>query len=201
MSFRIALLAMLLVGQTAFAQGYGMSADPKAAADRSAMLKSLDRGKRMKGSRDEYQYLPQVFAVARSSSSETPEQAIARVAQGAELIETKGRLVLYRAAGAGGALVQRSGDSAVYPTAINTRTGALGVLTGELVVKPKNISDADAIASGHGMEKVKAYPQLGTVFYKVKAGADIADVSAAVQADPRVESAYPEVVERVRVPR
>jgi hypothetical protein len=177
-----------------------MSADPKAAADRSAMLKSLDRGKRMKGSRDEYRYLPQVFAVARSSSSETPEQAIARVAQGAELIETKGRLVLYRAAGAGGALVQRSGDSAVYPTAINTRTGALGVLTGELVVKPKNISDADAIASGHGMEKVKAYPQLGTVFYKVKAGADIADVSASVQADPRVESAYPEIVERVRVP-
>jgi hypothetical protein len=69
-----------------------------------------------------------------------------------------------------------------------------------LVVKPKNISDADAIASGHGMEKVKAYPQLGTVFYKVKAGADIADVSASVQADPRVESAYPEIVERVRVP-
>lgn len=198
MSLRIAILAMMLVGQTALAQGYGMSADPKS-AERSAMLKSLDRGKTMKGSRDEYRHLPQVFAVARTSSSETPEQAIARVAQGAELIETKGRLVLYRAAGAGGALVQRSEGSTVYPTAINTRTGTLGVLTGELVVKPKSISDADAIAAGHGLEKIKEYPQLGTVFYKVKAGADIADVSASVQADPRVESAYPEIIERVRV--
>jgi hypothetical protein len=35
----------------------------------------------------------------------------------------------------------------------------------------------------------------------VKTGADIADVSASVQADPRVESAYPEIVEHVRVPR
>jgi hypothetical protein len=58
---------MMLVGQTALAQGYGMSADPKS-AERSAMLKSLDRGKTMKGSRDEYRHLPQVFAVARSSS-------------------------------------------------------------------------------------------------------------------------------------
>jgi hypothetical protein len=200
MSFRFAILVIMLVGQTALAQGYGMSADPRA-TERAAMLKSLDRGKRMKGSRDEYQYLPQVFAVARSNSSETPEQAIARVAQGAELVETKGRLVLYRAAGAGSAPAQPSVYSNVYPTVINARTGTLGVLTGTLVVKPKDISDADAIAAGHGLEKLKAYPQLGTVFYKVKAGADIADVSAAVQADPRVESAYPEIVEHVRVPR
>ena len=199
MGFRIAVLALLLVGQAALAEGYGTSANPKA-AERSAMLKSLERGKSMKGSRDEYQHLPQVFAVARSSS-EPPEQAIARVAPGAELIETKGRLVLYRTVGTGAAPILRPGYSTVYPTAINTRTGALGVLTGELVVKPKSISDADAIAAGHGLEKVKAYPQLGTVFYKVKAGADIADVSASVQADPRVESAYPEIIERVRVPK
>jgi hypothetical protein len=200
MNFRIAILALLLVGQTALAQGYGMSADPKA-TERAAMLKSLDRGKRMKGNRDEYQYLPQVFAVARANSSETPEQAIARVAQGAELVETKGRLVLYRTAGAGSAPAQPSVYSNVYPTVINARTGTLGVLTGALVVKPKDIADADAIAAGHGLVKLKAYPQLGTVFYKVKTGADIADVSTSVQADPRVESAYPEIVEHVRVPR
>jgi hypothetical protein len=42
---------------------------------------------------------------------------------------------------------------------------------------------------------------LQAVFYKVKSGADIADASAALQADPRVEIAYPEIIERVRVPR
>ena len=63
------------------------------------------------------------------------------------------------------------------------------------------MSDADAIGSSHGLEKSKAYPQLQTVFYKATSKIDIADVSAALQSDPRVESAYPEIIEHVRVPK
>jgi hypothetical protein len=51
------------------------------------------------------------------------------------------------------------------------------------------------------LEKQKAYPHLQTVFYKAKPGIDLADVSAALQADPRIESAYPEIIEHVRVPK
>jgi hypothetical protein len=39
------------------------------------------------------------------------------------------------------------------------------------------------------------------VFYRMKANADIADVAAALQADPRVENAYPEIIEYVRLPK
>jgi hypothetical protein len=63
------------------------------------------------------------------------------------------------------------------------------------------MADADAIATSHGLQKSKAYPQLQTVFYEVKPGADIADASAALQADARVELAYPEIIEHVRVPK
>jgi hypothetical protein len=165
------------------------------------MLKTLERGKAMKGSRDQYRHLTQVFAVALAGS-ETPEQAIARTGDaGAQLVETKGKLVLYRSSSTRPASVRSAGGASVYPTAVNDRTGTLGVLTGELIVKPRNMDDADAIASGRGIEKAKAYPHLQTVFYKVKAGVDIADAAAALQADPRVESAYPEIVERVRVPK
>jgi hypothetical protein len=97
--------------------------------------------------------------------------------------------------------VGRTGTSSVYPTVVNARTGTLGVLTGMLVVKPKSMADVDVIASVHGLEKVKAYPQLQTVFYRAKAGTDIADASAALQADARIEIAYPEVIEHVRVPK
>jgi hypothetical protein len=201
MNIRIAALCVLLIAPAALAQKYGQSAKT-AAAERTAMLKSFERGKPMKGSRDQYQHLTQVFAVARENDSETPEQAIARIGDsGAQLVETKGRLVLYRASTADAALIKRVGGANVYPTAVNARTGTLGVVTGALVVKPKNMGDADAIASSLGLEKTKAYPQLGTVFYKAKAGADIADLSAALQADPRVLSAYPEIVEHVRVPK
>jgi len=75
------------------------------------------------------------------------------------------------------------------------------VLTGTLVVKPKNMADAAAVANSRGLEKGKEYPHLQTVFYRAKAGADIADALAALQADARIESAYPEIIEYVRVPK
>lgn len=200
MNIRIAALCLLLIAPAALAQKYGQSANT-GATERAAMVKALERGKPMKGSRGQYQHLTQVFAVV-ANSSETPEQAIARTGDsGAQFVEMKGRLVLYRSPRTGPASVGRAGGATVYPTAVNTRTGTLGVLTGTLVVKPKSMADADAIASSHGLEKIKAYPQLQTVFYRAKAGADIADASAALQADPRVESAYPEIVEHVRVPK
>ncbi len=109
--------------------------------------------------------------------------------------------MLFRSAQVKPALVEHAGSATVYPTAINTRTGTLGVLTGALVVKPKNLAEADAIANSHELETAKAYPHLHTVFYRVKANTDIADVAAALQADPRVESAYPEIIEYVRTPK
>ena len=199
MNIRIAALCLLLLAPAALAQKYGESAKT-GAAERTAMLKTFERGKQMKGSREQYQHLTQVFAVALENSSETPEQAIARVG-GAQVVETKGRLVLYREQAAGPAQMKRVGETIVYPTAVNSRTGTLGVLTGVLVVKPKNMADAEAIASNHGLASTKAYPSLHTVFYRAKAGVDLADVSAALQADPRVESAYPEIIEHVRVPK
>jgi fervidolysin-like protein len=201
MDIRSVALCLMLVAPLALAQKYQTPADP-ASTERTAMLAALERGKQMKGSRDAYQHLPQVFAVALASSSETPEQAVARVGEsGAQVVETKGRLVLFRSAKSRPAQVQYPRGSGVFPTVVNARTGTLGVLTGTLIVKPKSMADADAIADSHGLEKVKAYPQLQTVFYRTKARVDIADASAALQADPRIESAYPEIIEHVRVPK
>src|SRR5205809_870794 len=79
--------------------------------------------------------------------------------------------------------------------------GQYRVLPGTLVVKPKRLADAAAIASSHGLEKGKEYPHLQTVLCRAKAGTDIADAAAVLQADARIESAYPEIIEYVRVPK
>jgi hypothetical protein len=135
-------------------------------------------------------------------ASETPEQAVARIGEsGAQIVETKGKLVLFRSTQVKSAAVGSVGNTSVLPAVVNARAGTLGVLTGTLIVRPKSMADADAIASSYGLEKVKAYPQLQTVFYRAKAGTDIADASAALQADARIEIAYPEVIEHVRVPK
>jgi len=199
MNIRIVALYLVLVATPGLGQE---SREPaQSAAERAAMLDTLQRGKPIKGSREQYRHLPEVFAVARGAK-ETPQEAIARIgAADGQLLEIKGRLALFRSARQKAASVEGIGGSAVYPVVLNSRTGTLGVLTGTLVVKPKSMADAALIANSRGLEKGKEYPQLQTVFYRVKVGADIADAAAALQTDPRIESAYPEIIEYVRLPK
>jgi len=200
MNMRIAALVLMLVALPALGQKYGKPAEG-GASGRTAMVAGFERGKELKGSGAQYRQLPQVAAVALTGD-ETPEQALARIGEdGAQVVETKGKLLLFRSAKPRALSVASTGDASVYPAVVNARTGSLGVLTGMLVVRPRSMADADAIAGSHGLEKVKAYPQLQTVFYRAKAGADIADASAALQADARIDIAYPEIIERVRVPK
>jgi len=201
MIIRIVVLGLMLAAQTGLAQESYKSAKAKA-AERAAMLETLQKGKEIQGSRGQYRILPEVHAVEHRVSAETPQQALSRIGEsGAQVLETKGRLVLFRSTQHKPAFVERVAGAAVYPAVVNTRTGTFGVLTGALVVKPKSMTDAAAIASRHGLEKGKEYPQLQTVFYRAKAGTDIADAATALQADARIESAYPEIVEYVRVPK
>jgi hypothetical protein len=200
MRLRIAL-CLLFFAPLAFAQ---KPARPESgqANSRAAMLANLQHGKEFTVNRTPYRHLPEVFATERSSQSEAPTAALARLgSSGGDLIESRGRLVLYRSAQARQAYAERIGESNVYPTALNTHSGGIGVLTGVLVVKPKNMTDARAIASSHGLEIVKEYPQLRTALLKVPHKADIIDAAAALGKDPRVASAYPEIVEHIRTPR
>jgi hypothetical protein len=201
MNIRIAMLCVMLVSPLGFAQESRRPGEA-AALERAAMFAAMPRGKQITGDNGlRYQHLPEVAAVARSNSEETPEQAIARVgASGAELLETKGNLVLYRVSQQRPANVDLIAGTSVFPAVLNLQTTALGVLTGTQVVRPKNMAAAAAIGRSHGLDVIWEFPHLRTVFYRVKGKADIADIAAALQADSRVESAYPEIIEYVNVP-
>jgi hypothetical protein len=197
---RIAVL-LLLLSPLAFAQKPAKPETGKA-KERAAMLATLQRGKEISVNRVLYRHLPEVFAVERASQSEAPAAAVARLgASGGEVIETRGKLVLYRGAQARQPFAERVGASTVYPTVLNTHSGSIGVLTGVLVVKPKSMADARSIATSRGLEIVKVYPQLRTVLLRVPHQADILEAAAVLGNDARVASAYPEIVEHLRKPR
>src|SRR5258706_15017740 len=66
------------------------------AAESAAMLDTLQRGKQIKGNREQYRHLPEMVAVERDAI-ETPRQALARVGESSEqLVETKGKVGLVR---------------------------------------------------------------------------------------------------------
>ena len=194
-------VALLLLSPLAFAQ---KPAKPETGAtrERAAVLATLQRGKEFEVNRVTYRHLPEVLAVERASPAEGPSAAVARLgASGGEIIETRGKLVIYRSAQRRQAYADRVGETNVYPAVLNTHSGNIGVLTGVIVVKPKSMADAQNIATSHGLEIVKAYAQLRTVMLRVPHETDILGAADALAKDARVASAYPEIIEQLRKPR
>src|SRR5260370_6010863 len=130
MNMRILVLWLMVAARLAGAQESPKPAKAKA-AERAAMLETLQKGKEIKGGREQYRHLPGVLAVAHGAN-ETPQEAIARVgAGGSQLLETKGRLVLFRSAQQKAASVEAVGGSAGDPGVLDTRPPDLWVVTGE----------------------------------------------------------------------
>jgi hypothetical protein len=169
-----------------------------AAVQRAATLQTLGRGATLTSNNEQYQVLPGARAV-QSQAQELPQQAITRVA-GGNLIETKGAFVVFTAAQQGTASVTQVNGATSYPTVLNARTGGIGILPGTLSVKLKNMANAAAVASDHGLVLVREFAHLQAVFYRVNPGQDVVAAAAALTADPRVTSAEVEVIEHMNVP-
>src|SRR5262245_33967650 len=109
-NIRVAALALALLAPACIAQTYQAPPD-KGARGRAAMLASLQRGKELTVRGVRYRHLPEVLAVERASGAALP----------GEVIESKGRLVLYRAGAASAPAVQRAAGRAAYPAVLNTQ--------------------------------------------------------------------------------
>jgi hypothetical protein len=199
MDIRIIVLCFALVSSLGQAQE---SSKVDGNTRRAAMLETMPKGKILIGDNEEsYQHLPEMRAVLSASLAETPQQVVAQLgASGAQVIETKGKYVLFRIPLTQPALLQGFGDSTNYAVVLNTRTKNFGVLTGVQVVVPRDMADATAIANDFGMDIVREFSHLRTVFYRVSPGIDIADLTAELQADPRIEKAHPEIIEYLHEP-
>src|SRR5258708_37234002 len=91
---RIVVLGLMRPPPLAGAQERPRPAKAKA-AERAAMLETLQKGKEIKGGREQYRHLPGVLAVA-PGAHETPQEAIARAgAGGSQPLEDKRRLGVF----------------------------------------------------------------------------------------------------------
>src|SRR5438046_7021012 len=116
----VQIVAFCLMFAAAAAPAQESRERARTAAERAAMLETLQKGKQIQGSRGQYLFLPEVHAVEHRASAETPREAIARTgARGDQLLETKGRLVLFRSTQQKAASVEAAGGAAVYPVVLN----------------------------------------------------------------------------------
>ena len=201
MNIRIIALLVALIALPTLAQTADKYPSDKKIAtevtERAALLQTLGRGSNVISNSQEYQILPGVRA-AEIISHEQPQQTLTRMG-GGKLIETKGSFVIFSAAEQSQASVT-SVNGTSYPTALNPRTGGIGIVPGTLNVRLKNMDNAAAVATAHGLEVVRVFAHLQTAFYRVKPGQDVVAAAASLAADARVASVEVEVVEHMNVP-
>ena len=196
MNIRIIALLIGFAALPTLAQAADRAARP-ADTERAAVLQKLSRGASLTSNGQEYQLLPGVRA-AKSQPREQPQQTLTRMG-GGKLIESKGSFVVFTEAQQSAASVT-SVNGISYPAVVNPRTGGIGIVPGTLNVKLKNNASAAAVASNYGLEVVREFAHLKTVFYRVKTGQDVLAAAASLAADARVESAEVEVIEHLNVP-
>lgn len=112
-----------------------------------------------------------------------------------EEIEEKAGFTVYKPANVEPSFVI---DDRTRPVVVNRSSGAIGIVTGTVVVRLKDFSEAEALASAFGLEEVSSDDTIATVFYRVPKGREIDDLIELLRADGRVARADAEIIQASR---
>jgi hypothetical protein len=182
------------------------------ASARAATYAALPQGSAFTSRGERFAVLPDVRALPAGRA----------LPQDREVLERKGRFVLYRearesmkhrrpmmvpdAASDTSGPAEAATDAAAtpvmtYAVALNQRTGRSGVVLGTIAVKLADFAQTEAVASTHRLTVEGRFDALGVAYLRVAPGEDIAAVTEALRADTRVVSADPEILEAARIPQ
>jgi hypothetical protein len=181
------------------------------AADRRAQIvASSHLGESFRSNnRESYQVVVGLRAVPRGEASADAQMAGLRMAP-SDLVEEKGPFLIVQrppSTGTPAARVRDAGAVAMIdgtearPVVVNTRTGQLGFMTGNVVVKLRNPGDAAALAEANGLELTYVAAAIRYAYFRVPAGRDVVAAAKVLRSAAGVESANPEVIETFKVTR
>ena len=145
----------------------------------------------IKGEHDSYRRLRNVYALQLKKQETIP------YADGV-LVEKKGGYHFYQTSVAQSEAYLDKGE-AVHVVE-NQRTGGLGILTGTLILKMKDMAEADALiqdyAESYSIQETQRFPQTGLYYLFIQTQiAELPVLLAKFKTDPRIERVVPEVLE------
>ncbi|MBI5591243.1 MAG: hypothetical protein HY881_12250 [Deltaproteobacteria bacterium] len=183
------------------------SLDP---ALREAFIASLPRGETFENDGSTYVWLPTLRAEktdgrkAESSMNANAGSALTNPKM-EDVIERKGLFAVYRRSLAGEASIHAvsgsSGDVQTYPVVLNLETKSLGIITGNLWLKLKDMQDARPIAEAFNMTLSFVNIAMETAFYEFPADVNILTLRKHLEADARISLVTLDMVDRISHPR
>ena len=175
-------------------------------ARREAFVSSLPRGETFENDGSTYAWLPTLRAEkhdgrkVESNMNANAGSALTDPAVG-DVIERKGLFAVYRQSLAEEASIRTasgsSGEVQTYPVVLNLKTKSLGIITGNLWLKLKDMQDAQPIAEAFNMNLSFVNIPMATAFYEFPADVDILTLRKHLEADSRVSRVTLDMVDRI----
>ena len=201
----ITALALLVLAWAAGEADAQRLRDRPGTGSRQARLANLVHGQRVTSRGMHYTLLPEVRAVRMARYAGDPRSMLNSIGMaGAEVLESKGGFLLFKTKPAvpteASAKLALPNGRASYPVAFDRRTGELGIVSGALRVKLRNMDDAPGLAGDYGVRLYRRYDHIKFAIFQTGPGQDIFAVAQKLAADPRVESADAEILTYFNVP-
>jgi hypothetical protein len=179
-------------------------------ARREAFIASLPQGETFENDGAAYVWLPTLRAEKTEdrktelSADENPG-AVRTDQTMEEVIEQKGLFTVYRqplAEEPSLRMVKRSDrDVLVHPVVLNLQTKSLGIITGRLWLKLKDIQEAQSIANSHDITLSFVDSPMSTSFYELPGNVNILTLRNRLENDPRILRVTLDMVDRIRLPQ
>ena len=197
---------LLLCAMAVLIPKSGWSLDP--IQEHNAFVNSLPKGETFDNDGFSYAWLPTLGAVNSSGTTNTAEAAAIQTASASgNFVEQKGPYLIYKQSSAAEAAVA-SGPSGgtgtqTYPVVLNTQTCSIGILTGRLFLKLKDLQNADAIAKDYGLALSFVNVPMSTAFYEIPSGTavNLLTLRKRLQSDDRIQTVTLDMMDHINSPR
>ena len=162
-------------------------------AQREALVASVPQGEKFENDGFAYVWLPTLRAEKTGDRKDM---------MATEMIEQKGLFLVYKRSQAAAPAIRADNESALdtptYPVVYNQDMKSIGILTGRLWLKLKDMADAPTLANAYHLSLSWTNNDMETAFYDIPENVDIQGLRKQLQADARVVRVTLDMVDRIR---
>jgi hypothetical protein len=162
-------------------------------AQRAALVASLPQGETFENDGFAYVWLPTLRA---EKTGDRKDMAAT------EVVEQKGLFSVYKRSQAAAPAIRTDNESTLdtptYPVVYNLEMKSIGILTGRLWLKLKDMADAPTLAESYHLTLSWTNNEMETAFYDIPENVDIQELRKQLQADTRVVRVTLDMVDRIR---
>ena len=171
---------------------------------RKNTLSNLNKGKSFHSQNGNYVFLPEVLSaqkqqvvkvekiVSQSQSIVSGKHAVIEQ----DVIQAKERHIIFKSGQS-----QLDANTKTLPVVLNERTNQYGILTGTVIIKFKDMNNADLVKNQFSLTESKRYIRLNRIVYQTTPSEAIVDLASQIKSNfPECEVEI-EVLENFMVPR